>query len=645
MSSGPDSAHVPILGETDAYLFAEGTHRRLYDLFGAHPVRHDGVDGVAFAVWAPNARRVSVVGDFNAWDGRRDPLYLRRECGVWERFVPGVPDGSRYKYELEDREGTLLPLKADPFARASEFRPANASIVVTDRAHVWDDAAWMTGRSARQDRRAPIAIYEVHLGSWQRKPEEGNRFLTYRELAEKLVPHAASLGFTHLELLPVTEHPLDGSWGYQATGLFAPTSRFGSPADFAAFVDAAHRAGLGVILDWVPGHFPTDAHGLAWFDGTHLYEHADPRVGYHREWGTLVYNLGRTEVAEILINSALFWLREFHIDGLRVDAVSSIIYRDYSREHGEWIPNTAGGNENLEATAFLRHLNQTVYGEVPGAITIAEESTAFPGVSTPVYAGGLGFGYKWNMGWMHDTLTFFGRDPLYRGYHLDEISFGLVYAFSENFVLPLSHDEVVHLKRSLIGRMPGGTFERFANLRLLYALMYAHPGKKLLFSGAEFAQEAEWNALASLDWHQANEPERAGIALLVGDLNRLYREVPALHEHDALSDGFSWIVFDDRQNGVVAFERFGDDRTQPFVAVYNFSGRRIDDYRIGVSRSGRFLEVLNTDAALYGGHNEGNLGGADTHPVGAHGRPQSLVLAVPALGALWLQPKPAGRPN
>ena len=633
--------YVPILGETDAYLFAEGTHKRLYDVLGANPRQAGGSDGFAFAVWAPNARRVSVVGDFNDWDGRRNPMYLRRECGVWETFVPGLGGGARYKYELEDRAGNLLPLKADPFARAAEMRPANASVTVADRAYGWNDADWMSRRAAHGERSAAISIYEVHLGSWQRKSEEHDRFLTYRELAETLVPHVAALGFSHLELLPITEYPFDGSWGYQTTGLFAPTSRFGSPADFAYFVDAAHRAGLGVILDWVPGHFPTDAHGLAWFDGTHLYEHADPRVGFHREWGTLVYNLGRTEVAEILINSALFWLHEFHLDGLRVDAVSSIVYLDYSREPGAWLPNIYGGNENLEATAFLRRFNEAVYGDAPGAITIAEESTAFPGVTTPVYAGGLGFGYKWNMGWMHDTLAFFERDPLYRAFHLDEISFGLVYAFSENFVLPLSHDEVVHGKGSLIGRMPGTDFERLANVRLLFALMYAHPGKKLLFMGAEFAQEAEWNADRSLDWHLAAEPQRAGIGQLLRDLNGQYRAIPALHELDAVGEGFAWISYDDRQNGVVAFERFGIDREQQLVAVCNFSGRRIDDYRIGVSRAGAYRETLNTDAAVYGGRNEGNLGGVHSEPIALHGRPQSLVLTVPALGALWLQPEGA----
>jgi 1,4-alpha-glucan branching enzyme len=622
----------------DAYLFAEGTHKRLYDVLGAQPMTHAGIDGIAFAVWAPNASRVSVVGDFNEWDGRRNPMYLRRECGVWELFVAGVPDGARYKFELGDAQGKLLPLKSDPFARANEMRPANASIVVKERGFNWQDAQWMARRGAAAHRDAAISIYEVHLGSWKKIPEESNRFLSYREFADDLVRHVAGLGFTHIELMPITEHPFDGSWGYQTTGLFAPTSRYGSPADFAVFVDAAHRAGLGVILDWVPGHFPTDAHGLASFDGTHLYEHADTRVGYHREWGTLVYNLGRTEVAEVLLNSALFWLNEFHIDGLRVDAVSSIVYLDYSREPGEWLPNIYGGNENLEATAFLRRLNETVYGDVPGVMTIAEESTAFPGVTTPTYAGGLGFGYKWNMGWMHDTLAYFERDPIYRGYHLNDISFGLVYAWSENYVLPLSHDEVVHGKRSLVGRMPGWPDDRFANVRLLYALMFAHPGKKLLFAGAEFAQEREWNFNVSLDWHLLDNPLHAGVQTLVGDLNALYRGTAALHERDASAEGFTWIGYDDRANGVVAFVRWSAGHASHLVAAFNFSGQHIDNYRIGVPDAGAYREILNTDSARYGGHDVGNLGLVHTENIPMHGRPQSITLTLPALSAVWLQP-------
>jgi len=622
----------------DAYLFAEGTHKRLYDVLGAHPMLRDGVDGVAFAVWAPNASRVSVVGDFNAWDGRRDPMYLRRECGVWELFIPGIPDGARYKFELADSYGRLLPLKSDPFARANEMRPANASIVVKARAFDWHDTDWMARRGAAAQRDAAISIYEVHLGSWKKVPEEANRFLTYREFADDLVKHVVGLGFTHIELMPVTEHPFDGSWGYQTTGLFAPTSRYGSPADFQTFVAAAHRAGIGVILDWVPGHFPTDAHGLALFDGTHLYEHADTRVGYHREWGTLVYNLGRTEVAEILLNSALFWLNEFHVDGLRVDAVSSIVYLDYSREPGEWLPNVYGGNENFEATAFLRRLNETVYGDVPGAMTIAEESTAFPGVTTPTYAGGLGFGYKWNMGWMHDTLAFFERDPIYRPYHLDDISFGLVYAWSENYVLPLSHDEVVHGKRSIAGRMPGWPDDRFANVRLLYGLMYAHPGKKLLFAGAEFAQEREWDFNVSLDWHLLENPLNAGVQTLVGDLNALYRGTAALHERDATAEGFTWISYDDRANSVVAFVRWSAGHASHLVAAFNLSGRQIGGYRIGVPEAGAYREILNTDSARYGGRDVGNLGMVRTENIPMHGRPQSMTLTLPALSAIWLQP-------
>jgi 1,4-alpha-glucan branching enzyme len=631
-------AHVPVLGEVDAYLFAEGTHRRLPEVMGANPMTHDGVAGIAFAVWAPNARRVSVVGDFNDWDGRRHPLFLRRECGVWEGFVPGVPDGARYKFELEDAQGHLLPLKADPYARASEMRPANASIVVADRAFAWQDDAWMSARGRAQERDRPMSVYEVHLGSWRRNALEGNRFLTYRELADDLITYAVDLGFTHLELLPVTEHPFDGSWGYQTIGMFAPTSRFGTPADFKYFVDCAHRAGLGVLLDWVPGHFPTDAHGLANFDGTHLYEHADPRIGYHREWGTLVYNLGRNEVAAFVLNSALFWLREYHIDGLRVDAVSSIVYRDYSREPGTWLPNVHGGNENLEATAFLRRFNEAIYGEANGAITIAEESTAFPGVTTPTFAGGLGFGYKWNMGWMHDTLEFFTRDPLYRGYHLDDISFGFVYAWSENYVLPLSHDEVVHGKGSLIGRMPGWPGDRFANLRLLFALMYAHPGKKLLFAGGEFAQEREWNAETSLDWHLTTEPLHAGMQRLVGDCNRFYRAMPALYERDATAEGFEWITYDDRANAVVAWVRWSASRDSHLVAIFNTSGRRIENYAFGVPHAGRYREVLNSESQAYGGLNDGNAGEVWTRDVPMHGRAQSLAVTLPARTALWFAP-------
>ena len=627
----------PLLGELDAWLIGQGNHLELYHVLGAHPRTIDGVAGTAFALWAPNATRVSVVGDWNRWDGRVHPMRLRRECGVWELFLPAVGPGARYKYELLGPDGRLLPLKADPLAFRSELRPGNASSVAAPSAFTWDDADWLATREARQRRDAPIQIYEVHLGSWRRVPEEGDRFLTYRELADQLIPYVVDLGFTHVELLPLTEHPFDLSWGYQTTGWFAPTSRFGEPDDLRAFVDAAHRAGIGVLLDWVPGHFPTDAYALKWFDGTPLYDHADVREGFHREWGTAVFNLGRNEVANFLLASALYWLREFHLDGLRVDAVASLLYRDYSREDGGWIPNRYGGRENLEAVAFLRRFNTTVYGEVPGIATFAEESTAWPGVSTPVDLGGLGFGYKWNMGWMHDTLQFMERDPLYRGHHLNELTFGLIYAFSENFVLPLSHDEVVHGKRSILGRMPGDEAAQYANVRLLYGLMWAHPGKKLLFAGGEFAQLGEWRAQASLDWHVVHGRHR-GVQTLVRDLNRLGRAHPALHQRDAEPAGFEWIAYDDERNGVLAWIRWDAAREDHVVCVVNTSGARHDGYVIGVPRHATYRELINTDAAVYGGGDTGNLGGVDATARPAHGRPYSLTLTLPPLATLWLAP-------
>jgi 1,4-alpha-glucan branching enzyme len=630
-----NATHQPVLGDLDAYLLGEGTHLRLYEVLGAHARTFGGVTGTAFAVWAPNARRVSVVGDFNDWDGRSHPMWLRRECGVWELFVPGIGPGTRYKYELEDRNGHLLPLKVDPVGFYSEQRPRNASIVWDAPPYPWTDADWLSRRGARQHRDAAISIYEVHLGSWRRTPEEDNRFLTYREMAAELIPYVRDLGFTHIELMPLTEHPFDGSWGYQTTGWFAPTSRFGTPDDARAFIDAAHNAGLGVIADWVPGHFPTDDFSLGHFDGTSLYEHADPRKGFHIEWGTFAFNLGRTEVANFLLASALYWLREFHIDGLRVDAVSSIIYLDYDREAGEWIPNMYGGNENLEATAFLRNFNTVVYGEFPDCMTIAEESTAYTGVTTPVSAGGLGFGFKWNMGWMHDTLQFMQRNPMYRNYHLNDLSFGLVYAFSENFVLPLSHDEIVHGKGSLINKMPGGDDEKFANLRLLFGHMFGHPGKKLLFAGGEFAQWNEWNSAYSLDWHLTQWPRHAGIQRLLGDCNRLYRELPALHERDATGEGFDWIQYDDQRNAVCAWIRYDAGRRNHVVVVCNFSGVRLDAYRIGVPQSGTYRELFNSDAALYGGGNEGNSGAVHTEPIPMHGRDQSIAATLPPLCALY----------
>jgi 1,4-alpha-glucan branching enzyme len=628
----------PLLGELDVWLIAEGNHLELYRVLGAHPEGIDGVAGTRFAVWAPNAMRVSVVGDWNRWDGRVHPMRLRREVGIWELFIPAVGAGTRYKYELLGPRGDLLPLHADPFAFRSEKRPANASVVAAPSTYAWRDATWLDERGPKQRRDAPIQIYEVHLGSWRRVPDEDDRFLTYRELADQLVPYVRDLGFTHIELLPITEHPFDLSWGYQTTGWFSPTSRFGDPDDFRAFVDAAHQAGLGVILDWVPGHFPTDAHGLARFDGTPLYEHADPREGFHREWGTNVFNLGRREVANFLIASALYWLREFHLDALRVDAVASLLYRDYSRNEGDWVPNQFGGRENLEAVAFLQRLNATLYGEVPGIVTFAEESTAWPGVTVPTDVGGLGFGYKWNMGWMHDTLQFMERDPLYRGHHLNEISFGLVYAFSENFVLPLSHDEVVHGKRSLVGRMPGPEDAQFANVRLLYGLMWSHPGKKLLFAGGEFAQRGEWRAQASLDWHLVHAHHHAGVQLLVRDLNAFGRRYAALHERDSEPSGFEWISYEDGRNGVVSFIRWDARHEEHVVCLFNFSGARHDGYVVGVPRAGTYAEVLNTDAAAYGGANVGNGGSITTAARPSHGRPQSLSVTLPPLSALWLAP-------
>jgi 1,4-alpha-glucan branching enzyme len=624
----------PILGEVDTYLIAEGKHHRLWDALGSHPRTIDGIPGTGFAVWAPNAHRVSVVGDFNDWDGRRHPMRKRVECGVWEIFVPGASAGARYKFEIEGARGGPPALKADPFARYAEIRPANASIVHEMPAADWGDAAWMEARGARQRADAPIAVYEVHLGSWRRRTSEGERFLTYRELADELLAYVGGLGFTHVEVLPITEHPFDGSWGYQPTGMFAPTSRYGPPEDFRSFVDAAHRAGIGVILDWVPGHFPSDPHGLAAFDGTHLYEHDDPRKGFHPDWSTLVYNHGRREVANFLIASALFWIEEFHIDALRVDAVASMLYLDYSRREGEWIPNAYGGRENVEAIEFLRSLNGTIavlHGDV---VTIAEESTSWPMVTGAIERGGLGFGYKWNMGWMHDTLRYFGYDPVYRRYHQNDLTFGLVYAFSEKFVLPLSHDEVVHGKRSLLEKMPGDRWQRFANLRALLALTYVHPGKKLLFMGAEIAAVSEWNHDAQLCWEALGDGLHAGIARLVADCNRVYRATPALYELDDEPGGFEWIDFSDAANSTLAFLRKGRGAGVA-LAVLNATPVVRYDYRVGAER-GTYREAINTDSQYYGGSNVGNGGAVSTEPIPSHGRDHSLTLTLPPLGMLVL---------
>jgi 1,4-alpha-glucan branching enzyme len=622
-----------VLGDIDIHLIGEGRHQRLYEKLGAHVTRIGGVDGTAFAVWAPNARRVSVVGDFNDWDGRRHPMRFRQGAGVWELFIPGVGTGRRYKYELLGAHGNLLPLKADPYGFASERGPATASIVALSGSEHWNDDAWLAKRADANARDAAMTIYEVHLGSWKRA--DGNRYLTYAELADDLIPYAGWMGFTHIELMPVSEFPFDGSWGYQQIGLFAPTSRFGSPQDFAAFVDRAHVAGLGVLVDWVPGHFPTDAHGLAEFDGTHLYEHADPRQGFQPDWNTLIYNFGRHEVVNFLLSNALFWIERYHIDGLRVDAVASMLYLDFSRKPGEWIPNERGGRENLGAIDFLQRTNVAVNAEHAGTVTIAEESTDWPGISKSVDEGGIGFNYKWNMGWMNDSLKFMRQDPIYRTHHQDQMTFAFTYAYSENFVLPLSHDEVVHGKGSLIGKMPGDRWQRFANLRAFYGFMYAHPGKKLLFMGNEFAQEREWNHDRSLDWHTVADPMHKGMQLLVRDLNATYRGLPALYELDAEQAGIEWIV-SDRENTVVAFVRRARDTSDFVVAITNFTPVVRDGYRIGVPGPGTYVEAMNTDYTRYGGNGFSN-GSVVAEPFGAHDKPYSIVLRLPPLATLILK--------
>jgi len=622
----------PLLGDVDVYLMAEGTHRRIYERLGAHPHSIDGVDGVAFAVWAPNAQRASVVGDFNQWDGRRHPMRKRIEAGIWELFIPGVFAGSPYKYEILGADGRLQPLKADPVGFAQEKPPATASRIVGPPQPAWTDEAWLEARETRQGLAAPISIYEVHLGSWRRK--DGNQYLSYDDLAEQLVGYAADMGFSHIELMPVSEYPFDGSWGYQPIGLFAPTSRFGPPEAFARFVDRCHAANLGVIIDWVPAHFPTDAHGLVRFDGTALYEHEDPRLGFHRDWNTLIYNFGRNEVRNFLIANALYWLDRFHIDALRVDAVASMLYLDYSRQPGEWLPNIHGGRENLEAIAFLRELNTATFGTYPGTTMIAEESTAWPQVSQPVDGGGLGFGYKWNMGWMHDTLEYMRHEPVHRKYHHHQMTFGIHYGFSENFVLPLSHDEVVHGKGSLIGKMPGDRWQKFANLRAYFGFMWTHPGKKLLFMGGEFAQEREWNHDQSLDWHLLDDPLHRQMQSLVRDLNRLYRDLPALHVRDADSAGFEWVEATDAENSTYAFLRYGDADHPPVLVVCNLTPVVREGYRLGVPREGRWVERLNTDAAAYGGSNVGNGGGVLAEPTPWQGRPASLSVTLSPLATV-----------
>ena len=625
-----------LLGELDLHLFNEGRHFELAGAFGAQTMAIDGVPGVRFAVWAPNARRVAVVGDFNSWDTRRHPMRVRYPAGVWELFVPRIGPGSRYKYDIIGPDGARVPQKADPVARQTEPPPATASVVAAPDRFRWHDEAWMASRAERHAPHAPISIYEVHLGSWIMHHERGHE-QAWDEAIDRLVPYVADMGFTHVEFLPITEYPFGGSWGYQSLGLFAPSARYGSPEGFACFVDAMHGAGIGVILDWVPAHFPTDAHGLARFDGTALYEHLDPREGFHRDWNTYIYNFGRREVQGFLIASALFWLEKFHIDGLRVDAVASMLYRDYSRNEGEWLPNVYGGRENLEAIGFLRHLNAVVAERCPGAMMIAEESTAWPGVTRPVSEGGLGFSYKWNMGWMHDTLRYMEHDPIHRPYHHDDITFGLLYAFSERFMLPLSHDEVVHGKRSLIGKMPGDPWQRFANLRTYLGFMRAHPGKKLLFMGDEVAQEAEWSHDGEVEWYRLGEPAHAGVQRLLRDLNRLYASTSALHQRDCEASGFRWVIGDDRANSVFAFLRLAADASSPILSVCNMTPVPRHGYRVGVPRAGIWREIFNSDSGLYGGSNMGNAGAVHTTQDALHGEQQSLDLILPPLSTVLLR--------
>jgi 1,4-alpha-glucan branching enzyme len=633
---GPVRFDVTRLTDEDLFLFNEGTHCRLYEKLGAHPTNAGGESGTSFAVWAPNAEAVSVIGDFNGWDRRSHGLRPRGSSGIWEGFIGGVGPGALYKYFIVSRHGGYRVEKADPFAFRTEVPPRTASIV-WPLDYGWSDGDWMAHRRARNGLGAPIAIYEVHPGSWRRVPEEGRRPLSYRELAGRLADHVVDLGFTHVEFTPLMEHPFYGSWGYQTTGYFAPTARHGAPQDLMALIDALHRRGVGVFLDWVPSHFPTDEHGLSFFDGTFLFEHADPREGYHPDWRSAVFNYGRHEVRSFLLSSACFWLDRYHADGLRVDAVASMLYRDYSRQNGEWIPNRYGGRENLEAIGFLRRLNESVYRDFPDVQTIAEDSTAWPMVSRPTYLGGLGFGLKWDMGWMHDTLEYFSHEPIHRKYHHNQLTFRMLYAYHENFVLPLSHDEVVHGKRSLAGRMPGDDWQKLANLRLLLSYMYGQPAKKLLFMGAEFGQWREWNHEESLDWNLLEYAPHAGIRRLVADLNRLYRTEPALHALDFDPEGFEWIDCNDADAGILAFLRRGRAPSDLMLVACNFTPVPRHAYRLGVPEGGFWRERFNSDAREYGGGGLGNLGGQAARPLSSHRRPCSLDLMLPPLGAIFLK--------
>jgi 1,4-alpha-glucan branching enzyme len=625
------------LTDFDIHLWSEGTHFRAYEKLGAHPTEHDGITGTHFAVWAPDAREVSVVADFNGWQPGLNPLEPVGSSGIWQGFIPGIGVGTVYKYAIVSKYNDYRVDKADPCGFASELRPRTASKVWELSSYEWHDSEWMARRGRANAFDAPISIYELHLGSWRRSPEEGNRFLTYRELAPLLADYVTYMGFTHVELLPITEHPFDGSWGYQTVGYYAPTSRFGTPDDFMFFVDTLHRRGIGVILDWVPAHFPTDQHGLAYFDGTHLYEHADPRLGMHQDWGTFIFNYGRREVSNFLVGNALFWLDRYHIDGLRVDAVASMLYLDYSRKAGEWLPNKYGGRENLEAIDFLRTLNQRLYADYPEVLTFAEESTAWPGVSRPTYVGGLGFGSKWDMGWMHDTLQYMSHDPVYRKYHHDRLTFRMLYAFTEHYTLPLSHDEVVHGKGSLLRKMPGDDWQKFANLRLLYGWMWGQPGKKLLFMGNEFAQWDEWNHDRSLDWHLAGFDRHQGVQHWVRDLNALYRNEPAMHQLDFDPAGFEWIDAGDYQSSIFSFLRKGRARGDTLLLAYNFTPVPRQHYRIGVPHGGRWDEVLNSDSPTYWGSGQGNGGGVEASAEAWHGRPYSVEVTLPPLGMIVLK--------
>jgi 1,4-alpha-glucan branching enzyme len=641
-------AFPPALTDFDLHLIGEGTHHELYQRLGAHPIRLNGVEGTRFAVWAPNARRVSVVGDFNGWDERAAPMRLR-PGGVWELFLPGVRPGALYKYAILSWNGEYRVLKADPFAFAAELRPGTASRVWELGGYQWGDAEWLTRPGGGDPLGGPICVYELHAGSWRPSSAEGSGPPTYRDLAHQLVPYLTEMGYTHVELLPILEHPFDGSWGYQVTGYYAPTARYGSPQDFMYFVDYCHQHGIGVLLDWVPAHFPKDQHGLAFFDGSQLYEHADQRLGEHPEWGTLIFNYGRNQVRNFLLANALFWLDVYHLDGLRVDAVASMLYLDYGRKAGEWLPNRLGGRENLEAIAFLRECNAVIHARFPHALTIAEESTAWPGVTAPVAKGGLGFSLKWNMGWMHDILGYMRYDPVHRSHHHGELTFSLSYAFAERYILALSHDEVVHIKGSLLNKMPGDVWQKFANLRALYAFMYAHPGKKLLFMGGELGEWSEWNFAGYLDWFVLNTTEEGGesphaqLQVLVRDLNALLRAHPALYALDFSPDGFAWVDGGDTQHSVIAFLRYGPERSAPLLFVCNFTPVVRYNYRVGVPEPARYEEILNTDAACYGGTNVGNLGAVDSQRVPMHGQKHSLALTLPPLAVIAL--RPAGPPE